>query len=331
MSVDNKEKKFVVPSSDEIREMDRISALVFFGLREDATDYLIEEKYWQYIKRFRVDRKSNADILDRINAVYQIASGKEVSTTVDSGVPIEKKKFDIKNYIYYSWWKYALGLLAVFVAFLIVKQVFFTPAIDFRVVALGHFQNSGSYMEDLATERLEYKNPFIGVADIIADNSEQADGYSQYGTLAASAFLSTGAEVIITDSKTTLSFLAYMLPMDDFYARLEAELSEEQLSRIVPIYYSLDDHYEHMKRIDQNHSEDEVLPEPGSDVKHIYGILIQDAEFIRSVGFDNRWRSQQPSLVLSFSNSESSRADAEEFIYSIISDYINDALVDSAA
>lgn len=327
--MDNKATKFVVPSSDEIRGMDKNASLQFFGLNEDASDYMIEEKYWQYIKRFRVDRKSNAEILDRINAIYQIASGKEVSTSVDNGLPAEKKKVNIKNYIYYSWWKYALSAVALIFLFLIVKQVFFTPKIDFRVVALGHFQNSGSYLEDLAIDRLNYKNPFIGVADLIVDNSEQADGYSQYGTLAASAFLSTGADVIITDNKTTLSFLAYMSPMDDFYARLEAELTEEQLSRITPVYFSMDDHYEFLKMIDQSHSEDERLPD--SDVIQVYGILINDGDFVRAVGFDNRWRTQKPSLVFSFSNSENDREDAEEFIYSIIMDYINDVEIDSAA
>jgi len=327
--VDNKDTKFVVPSSDEIRVMDKMSSLQFFGLNEDATDYMIEEKYWQYIKRFRVDRKSNADILDRINAIYQIASGKEVSTSLDNGLPAEKKKFDIKNYIYYSWWKYVLGAVAILVVFLIVKQVFFTPKIDFQIVALGHFQNSGSYLEEVAIERMNYKNPFIGVADIIVDNSEQADGYSQYGTLAASAFLSAGADVIITDNKTTLSFLPYMSPMDDFYARLEAELTEEQLSRITPLYFSMNDHYDYLEKIDQSNSEDERLPD--SDTIHVYGVLILDDDFVRSVGFDNRWRTQRPSLVFSFSNSENDREDAEEFIYSIILDYVNDAVIDSAA
>ncbi|MDD3959545.1 MAG: hypothetical protein PHF65_05065, partial [Oscillospiraceae bacterium] len=54
-------------------EMTREEALAFFGLDESSGDYDLEQKYYQYIKKFRSNIEANSDDLSRINDAYEIA------------------------------------------------------------------------------------------------------------------------------------------------------------------------------------------------------------------------------------------------------------------
>lgn len=309
---------------EAVKPTNRVEAMRFFGLEESATDYVLEQKYWQMIKKYRGDIKANQEQLDEINEVYAIASGKRQKTIqeeITRGKSFKlfgKTMSEWRNHFYYMWWKYILVALLLAFVFLIVRHFFFTATIDLRVVAIGHFEKYSDRIEEITKSELWFDNPTVFNANLVVDNSEPPDDESMNGEISTTAFLSVSNDVIITDARTFPFFLLNFLPIDDLYDTMKSELTEEQMDGIEPIYYSKAEHYDWLNQYgfgdpDQDEAEDDLE-------QHVYGLKITDPELIIAMGFENRWKSDPPSLVFSLSVTTKDRVNAERFIRTILAE-----------
>lgn len=301
-------------------EMTREEALAFFGLDESSGDYDLEQKYYQYIKKFRSNIEANSDDLSRINDAYEIATGKrnkivqERNMRENSRKVLGKTRKEWGVHFYYSWWKYIL-LGFVFGSFIfVIYHFFFTPNVDFTIIAFGHFENVERQIVDFTEEKFTFKRPQFMLANLIADNSEQTDEITMYGELTTAAYLSVEHDILITDRRTIPIFLPNFAPMDDFYDELKKELSEEQLEAIQPVIFSMADYYKLISELSEENPE--IADEDHE--RHIYGLMITDPELILAMGFENRWRSDPPTLVFGISLKTEDREKSEEFIRTIL-------------
>ncbi|MBN1891601.1 MAG: hypothetical protein JW780_02390 [Clostridiales bacterium] len=302
--------------------MDRSEALRYFGLDESATDYILEEKYWQRIKKYRGDPEANTEQLKEINEAYEIASGKRQKATHTEIQREISFKFlgrtmkEWRVHFYYSWWKYILIAIAVFFVFSIVRHYFFTPKIDLRVVAMGHFEKSNDSIEEFAKEKMGYLRPSVFNSNLIIDNSEEADMNTMYGEIATAAFLSVKNDVLITDSRTFPFFLLNYDPIDELYAALLSELPEDQLDRIEPLWYSRAEFYEMEYEYGFIDEMQEIKEEDRQ--RHVYGLMITDPELVYALGFENRWQTDPPTLVFCLSSNSEEKAKAKTFIRNLL-------------
>lgn len=304
--------------------MDRKSAMAYFGLGESANSFELDQKFFQQTKKYRGDLKTNHDKLEEINQVYFIASGKKSEEKQKEISRAKEKKLfgksfaDWKVHFYYGWWKYVLVALLAVMAFFLIRQVFFVPRTDFRVISLGHFEKTEDHLTNYLIDRLGYVNPEVSNMDIIVDKSENDSAETMYSSLGATALIAVASDVMITDISTMPYFLDYIAPMDDFYASLQSTLSEEQLSVIVPVYYSFAQYYD-LPFDGEDTDEPPVLTEKDYE-RHVYGLMILDPEAINSLGYVNNWRSRIPSIVFSVSTSAKNEEASEAFIRSILTD-----------
>lgn len=306
-----------------LASMDHKSAMAYFGLIETANAYELDQKYWQQIKKYRVDPKKNHDKLEEINQVYYIASGRKSEEKQKEILRSKEKKLfgktldDWKVHFYYGWWKYVLAVVVAVIAFFLIRQIFFVQRSDFRIVSLGHFEKTQNDLSGYLKDNLGYKEPEIANVDIIMDKSENGSMDTIYSSMSAAALLSVEADVIMTDISTMPYFLSYLAPMDDFYASLCETLSEEQLSVIVPVYYSTIQYY------DLPVDEGAIIETPtitSEDYEsHIYGLMILDPDAIESLGYVNQWRLRIPSMVFSVSVTSKNEEASQAAIRSILS------------
>ncbi len=312
-----------IPENPE-KPMDRAEAMRFFGLEESATEYVLDQKYWQMIKQYRGDIKANREKLDEINEVYEIASGKRQEAVRD-GIAREKAhKFfgktakEWRNHFYYSWWRYVLIACLLIVVFMMARSFFFTATIDMRIVAVGHFEKFNDQIVEVTKSEGWSLNPAVYSANLVVDNSEPADDDSMNGEIAATAFLSVKNDIILTDARSFPFFFANFLPIDDLYNDLKSDLTEEQMEGVEPIYFSNDEHY---AVLDKNGFGDPDRVESDSDSeRHIYGLMIDDPELISAMGFENRWKSDPPSLVFCLSASTENKEKAEKYLATIVAE-----------
>ena len=309
--------------------MTKKEALAYFGLSKDATPFMLEEKYFQNIKRYRMDSEKFQEELDRINEIYRIASGKEVTIKSANTHEIPKKRkvspYRIVNHLYYSWFKYLVAAIVLIVIFFFVRQVFFTPRVDFYIIGLGHFQRTNDVMIDYAQDELGYQRVYLGVADMIVDGSEAGDAYTAQGSVVATAFLQTGADVIISDETTMPFFWEYIEPIDELYDEIIESLPPERAQNIIPIYYSYAEYvtlvsgsygFEDEEETDEIVEEMTLLPEHYD--QHIFGIMIDDPELINALGIVNRWEEKETTLVFCVSSIASEPEGAEAFVRQIL-------------
>lgn len=308
---------------------DRKKALEYFGLDESANASELDKKYWQRIKRFRVDTVKNRDQLDEINQVYEIASGKcAEKKQIEEEQLLEKKHFgktakEWTVYFQYSWWKYALAVLLLVVVGTFVRQIFFVPKIDFKIVAIGHFQIRNELVVEFAKERFSFQKPSLTCVDIIIDGSEDLSTSSMYAGMSSAAVFSIRQDIFITDAVTMPYYLDFYAPLDDFYEELLNELSAEEMEGIYPLYYSAADYYA-LPRDQDDLTEIPVLTE-ADYVKKIYGLMILDEDQIAAIGFENMWEKHSDSLVFCLSYLAKDVEASKEFIKAILveSDPIN--------
>ncbi len=299
-------------------------ALRFFGLDETATDYELEQKYFQFIKKYRGDPKANRNSLAEINEAYDVASGKRRDSVRQELARAEAFKLfgrtlkEWRVHFYYSWWKYILIGFALLFCFFVVKHFFFTPKIDLRIVAFGHFENYGSQIEEFSKERLDYIKPIMFLSNIVVDNSEPDDESTFHGSISSAAYLSLENDVLITDARTFPFFLFNYFPLDDYYATLLSELSEDQKSNIIPMWFSVAEYYELEYEYGFVEELEEITEEDRQ--RHIYGLLIKDPELIQAMGFENRWTNNEPSIVFCISQNAPDKEKSWTFIREILTE-----------
>jgi hypothetical protein len=276
------------------------------------------------IKQYRGDIEANREKLDEINEVYEIATGKRQETireeiTRDKAFKLFGKTMkEWRNHFYYSWWRYILVAFSLAILFLLVRHFFFAATIDLRVVAIGHFEKYNDRIEEVTKSEGWSVNPAVYNSNLVADNSEPPDQDSMSGEISATAFLSVRNDVIITDARTFPFFFMNYMPIDDLYETMKSELTEDQLDGIEPIYYSAAEHYAILEKYGFEDDDRETADEDFE--RHVYGLKITDTELIAAMGFENRWKSEPPSLVFCLSVSTDNQEKAEYFIRAIMTE-----------
>lgn len=306
-------------SSSQPEQLNRIAALKILGLDENANAYLVDNRFWQLTKRYRAEK--NDDKLKEVTEAYEVASGRAAAKKVEETQQQQAKKYFGKSirqwnvFFYYAWWKILLILLCAVLGVSFLYQMVIRRDYDIKIVGIGHFTMDNTLLTDYSIHDLGYKNPYITVADLVADGSETQNSATIYGAAAAAAFLGLDPDVILFDAKTMPYYLSTVVSLDTYYAELQDTLPKSLFDKITPLTSTMKDFYE-LTAVEG----DKIEIKAGDEARHIYGLQISDPELIRALGVANGWQSQKASLVFSVCGSSKDKLKAQEFITSVFRD-----------
>lgn len=290
--------------SEAVLNMTREEALAYMELPSDASWEDIDTKFWQLTKQYRkVHGEEAEEKLNELSKVYEIATGKRDREAEEAKIREGKKKYwgktadEWKNYFYYTWYKYVIAIVVAVIALDLLYTVFLKPGNDVRVISVGHFVCEGTYFEDMS-EECGYKYPYTLEVNVAIPNDEghQSD---QYAEQAAAAALMAEPNIIVTDSRTYPYYFGNMVDISDYYAELENELPPEIYEQITPVYCS----ERHFQELAGGFSDRETDVEEYSDEEIMVGLMIEDSDFIVSMGYSCLWP-EGDTLVFSFGGGE---------------------------
>ena len=291
--------------SEEILSMTKEEALAYMELPADTSWEDIDNKFWQLSKQYRKEHGEEAEEkLNELSKVYEIATGKRDREAEEARIREGKKKYwgktsdEWKNYFYYTWYKYLIGIVLGIVILNLLYTVFLKPENDARVISVGHFVVEGEYFEDKAME-VGFKYPYTLEVNVAVPNEvgEQGDMYAEQ---AAAAALMADPDIIVTDNRTYPYYFGNMVDMSDYYEELEDILPPEVYARITPVYCS----EAHFQELAGGFSDRETDTEEYSDEEIMVGLLIEEPELIRSMGYSCLWPDEEYNLVFSFGSGE---------------------------
>ena len=310
--------------TEQERESERTEALTVLGLDSTANAYVIDNRFWQLTKRYRMEK--NTEKLNEITKAYDIASGRaEEKKAEDTLQQTSRKIFgktaaQWKVHFYYSWWKYLAVIFTIILAIFLGRQIFFGKTYEIKIVSLGHLTMDSTFIDGYVRKEFDYKNPFITYADLIVDESDNQTTATLYGPASASAFLSINPDVLVFDERTMPYYLPYMLPLDSYYETLKDTVPQALLDKITPITMSMTDYYALAAKLQTDDTVSSAsTPSDEDSVKHIYGFEINDPDLIRALGYTNLWSKDKPSLVFTICSTSKHIIRAEDFITSILS------------
>ena len=192
----------------DLEHMTKAEAVKFLGLNEDASAFMIDDKFWQLTKRYRLDTspegKQKTEIL---SAVYDIASGKRDERIAAEEQYSKAKKYFGKtsaewvNYVQYTWYKYLIAIVLIVTCGNLVYHMFFAPKIDSCVVSLGHFYVEDAYLDTFLAEDMNFENPYVGSSNIVVPN-DQNQSAEAYAEISATTMFLSNPNVVISDERT---------------------------------------------------------------------------------------------------------------------------------
>ena len=84
----------VFKPSPEILQMSREEAVSYLGLKDDANDFAIDEKFWQLSKRYRGDDTPESEQkLADVSCAYDIACGRRDEVRKETQINASRRKF----------------------------------------------------------------------------------------------------------------------------------------------------------------------------------------------------------------------------------------------
>ena len=293
-------------TSEQIASMTKEEALEFLGLPADADKEALENKFWQLSKKYRSLKGNEAEQkLADLSAAYDIAAGnRDLRQQAEEARSHEKQfmgktKDEWKTYFSYTW-KYILGaIVLVAVSAALIWNFFFKPREDCGIISIGNFENKTEYYESVVKE-LGFKHPNLSTFCYVAvsEKDQQADAYTNQ---AAVATLYSGANVIVTDQSAMPYFFEYLMDCSSLYKQLEQVLPAEKFAKITPVYMS---EREYKKLIVEYRlgkgmelSDTNVDYSSYSDAKIMTGLMIDDADMIKKIGYTNYWPDKPATLI----------------------------------
>jgi len=313
----------VTEPTEQDRESKRAEALTVLGLDSTANSYVIDNRFWQLTKRYRMEK--NTEKLSEITKAYDIASGRaeekktEETLQQTSGKIFGKTAAQWKVHFYYSWWKYLAVIFTIILAIFLGRQIFFGKTYDIKIVSLGHMTMDNSFVDGYVRSKLDYTNPFITYADLIIDESDNQTTSTLYGPAAASSFLAVNPDVLIFDARTMPYYLPYLHPLDSYYEELKDSVPKALLDKITPIRMSMTDYYALAAAQNTEFSDSKSTTASEDDsITHIYGFQTSDPDLIQAMGYKNLWSKDKPSLVFTICSTSKHITRAEDFITLIL-------------
>ena len=314
-------------ASEELIGMSKEQALEYLGLKTDANDFEIDDKFWQLSKRARGiedDKEREQKIID-ITYAYDVATGKEEARIKAlkerEAEPkfLGKTKAEWKNYFGYTWYKYLIVLLIIVCAVLIVKRVVFTPEEDIGMLSVGHFSVDTDIM-DARLRDYGFKNPYVVEVDLAVPN-DQGQSTNIYASQSSQVLFLSNPEIVVTDEATMLYFFGNLSDMSSYYDELKEELPEETLSKITPIYYS--EYEAELNSIEYQKSQgaeeiDYSDLEAASQEKILCGLEIKDTELMTELGYKNLWPKSEATLIFSIGVNGDNKEEAQKFLTTIL-------------
>jgi hypothetical protein len=314
-------------ASEEVCNMTREEALDYLGLPKDADKEDIEKRFWQLSKNYRTQKGDDAEqkITD-LSAAYDIATGNRDLREEAAKAREKEKKFlgktkaEWKNYVSYSWKYYVAAVVFILGTAYVVYSIFFKPAVDCGIISIGNFEHSEEYY-DQTVRKLGYKYPSLLTYCYIAvsEDGQQADIFTNQ---AAVTSLYSGTNVIVTDKPASPYFFEYQSDCTDLYKALADALPAETYAKITPVYMSereykkLITEFRRSKGYDM--SSGEVDYSSYSDAKIMTGLLIEDEEMIKKLGYKSYWHNQPASVVISMNVLTKDQTDTVSIITAIL-------------
>ena len=309
-------------TSDQIASMTKEEALEYMGLPADADKDALENKFWQLSKNYRNLPADEAEQkLADLSAAYDIAAGnRDLRKQAEEARAHEKKflgktKDEWRTYVSYTWKYYVGAVILIIVSASLIWNFFFKPREDCGIISIGNFDNQTEYYNGVVKE-LGFKYPNLSTFCYVAvsEKEQQADAYTNQ---AAVATLYSGANVIVTDQSATPYFFEYLTDCTSLYKSLEQALPAEKFAKIKPVYMS---EREYKKLIVEYRlgkgmelSDTNIDLSAYSDAKLMIGLMIDDADMIKKLGYTNYWP-DKPATVVFGINVMSKDTDASAMI-----------------
>ena len=313
-------------AEEQKKQMNKAEALAFLGLEGDASDFAVDEKFWQLSKNARAikDDAEREKRMEELSYAYDVATGREEARLKAQAAHDNAKKYfgktaeEWKVYFGYTWYKYLLIIAGIVVLGMIGYRVFLAPKQDFAVLTVAHYNVENQVMTDRLMED-GYKNPYVANVDYAGPNDEGQEN-GMYADMTASVLFSSRPEVVITDEKSVNYFFVQYADIAPYYAELKSLLPSDKYALIEPVYYS---EYEAAQlsvqyQIDQGATEvDTSVLDEASTQRVMIGLKIKDSALIDSLGFINMWPESEPNLIFSIGANGEDRQGAENFILEI--------------
>ncbi len=314
----------------DIKSLSREEAVLKMGLAVDANDFAIDERFWQLSKRYRNDHdmpeSEKEQKLAEISALYDIATGKRDERRQKEQQRESEKKFLGKtgaewgNHFHYSWYKYLIAIVLLFVASSLIYNIFIKPKTDCSIISLGHFKYDSTPVMTLLEDDLGFKNPYINNIDVVAPNEEghRENIYSEQS--AATAFYSE-PNVLITDMQSLPFYYSELTDMELYYKELETILPPGLYSKIEPVYMSEREAYNVALEYEkQQHMDSIITDESGekSIEKVLVGLAVYDREYMEKIGYISLWEKSEPAIVFTIPSSTMNRDDSKKIITELL-------------
>ena len=305
----DKKKEGLLPedgASEEVTRMTREEALEYMGLPVDCDKEALENRFWQLSKKYGTMCGDYAEqkIAD-LSAAYDIATGNRdlreeaAKARANEKQFLGKTKSEWKNYVSYTWKYYVAGVVALVATVFLIYTFFFKPSDDCGIISIGNFAHTEEYYDGIVRE-LGFKHPNLMTYNYVTVNKEgqQPDIYENQ---AATTSLYSGANVLVTDKATMPYFFEYFTDCSALYKSLESELPAGKYAKITPMYMSEKEYQKMINEYRRSHGYDlsgkDADLSSYSDAKIMTGLLIEDAEMIKKLGYTNYWQDQPASLV----------------------------------
>ena len=293
-------------TSRQIASMTKKEALEYMGLPADADKETLENRFWQLSKKYRSMKGDEAEQkLADLSAAYDIASGnRDMRMQAEEARAHEKKflgktKEEWKTYVSYTWKYYVGALILIIVSASLIWNFFFKPREDCGIISIGNFENAPGYYDGVVKD-LGFKYPNLSTFCYVAvsEKDQQADSYTNQ---AAVATLYSGANVIVTDQAAMPYFFEYLTDCTNLYRSLEKILPAEKFAKIKPVYLSEREYrkmiVEYRKSKGMELSDTNVDLSSYSDAKIMTGLMIEDADMIKKLGYTNYWPDKPATVI----------------------------------
>ncbi|MBR4495329.1 MAG: J domain-containing protein [Clostridiales bacterium] len=317
-----------VSAASEVSSMSREHALIYMGLPMDANDFMIDEKFWKLSKQYRGDNspEGKQKIAD-LSAAYDIATGRRDERVQKAQQrEMERKYFgktgdEWRTYFSYTWYKYLIGVILLFLLGNIIYTMITKPGYDSGILSIGHFSNESEYIEDFMTTRLGFTNPLVGFVDIVVPN-DQGQSQQAYADQSASTLMLSCPNVLVFDEATMPYYYSNLDDVSSLYNFLRENLSEEQFAKLRPIYMSERDAQQLLYEYEVSYgAEGNILDYDLSvydETSVMVGIEVLDQDAISVLGYENLWPDYEPSLVFCVYVQTMDYSDSELIVYRLL-------------
>ena len=214
------------------------------------------------------------------------------------------------------------AIVLIIVTASLVWNFFFKPREDCGIISIGNFDNNPQYYDGVVKE-IGFKYPNLSTFCYVAvsEKDQQADSYTNQ---AAVATLYSGANVIVTDQSAMPYFFEYLTDCSDLYKNLEQTLPADKYAKIKPLYMS---EREYKKLIVEYRigkgmelADTNVDLSTFSDAKIMTGLLIEDADMIKKLGYTNYWPDKPATVVFGINVLSRDQDESKRIITAVLQD-----------